>query len=611
MKNIYLLFKRFIPKYKKYVIWNFLFNLLATVFNLFSFAAIIPILQILFGMNVSRHSFIDLAGVHGLKEFGSAIQNNAYYYIEHLITSFGGERALLFLGLFLIITTILQVGFTYSASASLVPLRTGILRDLRNLVYRKMISLPLSYFSEERKGDLMSRTTNDIVEIEASITSSLDMIFKNPITLLIYFSVLVALSWKMTIFVLILLPTSGWIIGKIGRSLKKKSLLGQQLSGELLSQIEETLGGLRIIKAFNAEGRLTDRYAGLNERIRNTFRRIDNRYLLAHPISQLLGTVVIALLLYFGGILILDGKSTFSAPEFIYYLVIFYSMIQPFKDLSKASYSVQKGMASLQRVDEILNAKNTMITDSLNLPIKSFNDKIELNDVWFKYKEAWVLRNVNLTVEKGRTVALVGQSGSGKSTIVDLLSRFYDVQEGRITIDGINIKDLNVRDLRDLMGNVNQEAILFNDTFYNNITFGTDATMEEVIAAAKIANAHDFIMATEKGYETNVGDRGGRLSGGQRQRISIARAILKNPPILILDEATSALDTESEKLVQQAIDHLMKNRTTIVIAHRLSTIKNSDEICVVQDGEIVERGTHEDLIKQKGYYKHLCDMQST
>ena len=519
--------------------------------------------------------------------------------------------ALFYLGLFLIVMTLFKTGTTYLASASLVPVRTGVLRDIRNQIFQKMMRLPLAYFSNERKGDIMSRMTSDVVEIEASIMSSLEVIFKNPVLIVVYIGVLFALSWKLTLFVLVLLPISGYFIGRIGRSLKRKSLRGQQQTGELLSQIEESLGGLRVVKAFNAEEKLSDRFAQLNDTIRRTFNKIHSRYLLAHPVGEFLGTMVIALLLWFGGYLILDGSGDLSAPQFIYYLVIFYSIVPPFKDLSKASYSVRKGMASLERVDDILKAEDKLAQKPDAVQLQSFEQAIRFEKVWFKYKEKWVLRDVDLEIPKGKTIALVGQSGSGKSTLVDLIPRFYDVNEGAIYIDNHDIRNVNTTSLRSLMGNVNQEAILFNDTFYNNITFGVEsATMEEVEAAARIANAHDFIMATPDGYQTMIGDRGGRLSGGQRQRISIARAILKNPPILILDEATSALDTESERLVQEAIEHLMKNRTVVVIAHRLSTIKSADEICVMHEGEIVERGRHKELIALDGYYKRLVDMQS-
>ena len=562
MKSIFLLLKRFAPKYKFYILWNFVFNILSTIFNLFSFAAIIPILQILFGMQTEKHNFMSWSDMNSIDSIAEVFVNNAYFYIERIIEQSGEVMALFYMGLFLIVMTLLKTGTTYLASASLVPVRTGVLRDIRNDIFKKMMSLPLAYFSDERKGDIMSRMTSDVIEIEASILRSLEIIFKNPIMIVVYITVLFALRWKLTLFVLILLPLSGYFIGKIGRSLKRKSLRGQQQTGEMLSQIEESLGGLRVVKAFNAEEKLSERFAQLNERIRQTFTKIHARYLLAHPVGEFLGTLVIAILLWFGGYLILSGDGTLSAPQFIYYLVIFYSIVPPFKDLSKASYSVQKGMASLQRVDDILHAEDKLSQPENAVMLTEFDDAIRFKDVWFKYKEHWVLRNVDLTIPKGQTIALVGQSGSGKSTLVDLIPRFYDVIQGGISIDGQDIREVDTHSLRSLMGNVNQEAILFNDTFYNNITFGVEsATQEEVEAAARIANAHDFIMGTPDGYQTYIGDRGGRLSGGQRQRISIARAILKNPPILILDEATSALDTESERLVQEAIEHLMKNRT--------------------------------------------------
>lgn len=611
MFKFFELLKRFIPPYKKYVFLNLLFNLLSTVFSLFSFAAIIPVLQILFGLHQSNLSYQAWTWGDGWNQIISALKNNIFYYLEQMMTTAGPSMTLLYLGLFLIVMTVFKTGTSYLSSYYIIPIRTGVLRDLRNQLYKKILSLPIGFFTEERKGDIMSRMTSDVTEIEASIISSLEMIFKNPIIILIYLAVMFAMSWKLTLFVLILLPLSGWLIGMIGKSLKQRSTLGQQQTGELLSQIEETLSGLRVIKAFNAEKKLEKRFAALNEKLRRTLNRINRRYTLAHPLSELLGTVVIAILLWFGGVLILENHSSINAAEFIYYLVIFYSIINPAKDLSKAGYSVQKGLASLERVDKILKAENTLPEPTEPKKINSFNDRIEFKNVNFRYQSDWVLQDINLTIPKGKTVALVGQSGAGKSTLVDLLPRFYDVTEGEILIDGINIKDLNTKDIRSLMGNVNQEAILFNDTFFNNIAFGVEnATLEQVMEAAKIANAHDFIMATENGYETTIGDRGSKLSGGQRQRISIARAILKNPPILILDEATSALDTESEKMVQEAIEKLMMNRTTLVIAHRLSTIKRADEICVMSEGKIVERGKHDELIALNGYYKRLYDMQS-
>ena len=605
------LFRRFLSSYKWYVIANIFLNLITAIFNLFSFASIIPILQILFGMDTNTHTYIPFSQIDSLNSLLEIGKNNIYAYIEALINQHGASTALMLLGVYLIIMTLLKTLSAFLASASLVPIRTGILRDIRNTIYRKITSLHLGYFSHEKKGDIISRITNDVVEVEASIISSLETIFKNPIMILLYLIVLFTMSWRLTIFVLILLPISGLLIGRIGKSLKRKSLLGQQLSGELIAQIEETLGGLRVVKAFNAESKLNQRFQSLNETIRHTFNRIHIRYFLAHPISEFLGTAVIAILLWYGGYLILSGNGGITAPEFIYYLVIFYSIINPFKELSRAGYSIQKGLASLQRIDAVLNAENKIIETTNPQIINSFNNEIRFNNVSFKYQDEWVLKNINLTIPKGQTVALVGQSGSGKSTLVDLIPRFYDTIEGSITIDGIDIRNLSTHNLRHLMGNVNQEAILFNDTIYNNITFGVEsATQAEVEHAARIANAHDFIMATPDGYQTNIGDRGSRLSGGQRQRISIARAILKNPPILILDEATSALDTESERLVQEAIEQLMLNRTAIVIAHRLSTIKSADLICVLHEGKIIEQGTHEQLIALNGQYKKLCDMQN-
>jgi len=609
MKNLFVLLKRFIPSYKRYVVFTFIFNFLSTIFNLFSFAAIIPILQIIFKVNAESHSFVgwDWSSINNIVY---SLKNNAMHYVENLIAVNGEFVALCMLAGFLVSMTLLKTGSEFLAGAMLVPVRTGVQRDIRNKIYRKITELPIGYFNEERKGDIMSRMMGDVNEIESSIMSSLEIIFKNPLLILVYVFVLFTISWKLTLFVIILLPISGWLIGNLGRNLRKNSLTGQQQMGSMLSQIEETLGGIRIVKAFNAENKLIGRFAKINDQIRTTFGRINRRHLLAHPLSEFLGTIVICVLLLYGGMLILDKSSSLDAPAFIYYLVVFYSLVPPFKDLSKASYSVQKGVASLERVDDVLNTVNT-ITAEGDIPIKTFDSDIEFRNVWFRYGEAWVLRDINLTIKKGQTVALVGHSGSGKSTFVDLIPRFYDVTKGDILIDGKDIKTLNVFDLRSLMGNVNQEAILFNDTFENNITFGVEnATREQIEEAARIANAHDFIMATEHGYQTNIGDRGGRLSGGQRQRVCIARAVLKNPPIMILDEATSALDTQSERLVQRALDSLMKNRTSIVVAHRLSTIRNADLICVLNDGEIVERGTHEELLGLNGHYKRLFDAQS-
>lgn len=609
IKTILILLKRFAKPYKKLVATNFLCNILATIFSLFSFATIIPVLQILFNVTTDRHEFQTWEFTN-VNDFLALAKNNIFWKIEQIIDTSGATTALMWLGLFLIVTTFIKTGTSYLASITLVPVRTGVLRDLRNQIYNKILNLNIGYFTEERKGDIISRMTGDVVEVEASIISSLEMIFKNPIMILVYFITLFTISWKLSVFVLVLLPVSGAIINRIGHNLKHKSLDGQIQTGEMVSQIDETLGSLRVVKAFNAESKLMEKFSALNNKLRKTLTYINLKYLLAHPTSEFLGTVVIAILLLYGGWLIIGHQGGLDAADFIYYLVIFYCIIPPFKELSKATYSVHKGLASLQRIDEVLNAQNPL-NNGKQQQISEFKESIEVKDVWFKYREQWVLKNVSLTIPKGKTIAIVGQSGSGKSTLVDLLPRFYDVIEGSIAIDGINIKDLNTKSLRGLMGNVNQESILFNDTFFNNIAFGVEhATQEEVEAAAKIANAHEFIMNTDEGYQTKVGDRGCKLSGGQRQRISIARAILKNPPILILDEATSALDTESERLVQSALENLMKNRTTIVIAHRLSTIKSADEICVMCDGEIVERGRHEELIKLNGQYKKLCDMQS-
>jgi len=609
MKSFFLLIKRFMPPYKKYVVWTFIFNFLSTIFNLFSFAAIIPILQILFGVQTETHNFVGW-NFASMDNFLFCAKNNILNFIETTSATHGEWVTLCWLAAFLVFMTLLKTGTSYFSSAAIIPIRTGVQRDIRNSIFRKITDLPIGYFNNERKGDIISRMTSDVNEIEASIMSSLDVIFKNPIMILVYVVTLFVLSWKLTIFVLILLPVSGYFIGNIGRNLRKRSLTGQQQMGEMLSQVEETLGGIRVVKAFNAEKKLINRFAQINEKIKKTFTKINMKYLLAHPLSELLGTIVICILLLYGGMLIIHKSGGLDAANFIYYLIIFYSVVPPFKDLSKAMYSIQKGMASLQRVDDVLNIKNPLKQEN-SLPIKDFSSEIIFQNVWFKYSEKWVLRNINLEIKKGKTIALVGHSGSGKSTMVDLIPRFYDVQKGEILIDNQNIKDLDLHDLRELMGNVNQEAILFNDTFYNNITFGVEsATEEQVITAAKIANAHDFIIETEKGYQTNIGDRGGRLSGGQRQRISIARAILKNPPILILDEATSALDTESELLVQNALDNLMKNRTSIVVAHRLSTVRNADEICVINDGKIIERGSHEELLQLDGHYKHLHDIQN-
>ena len=608
MKEFFLVLARFIPPYKKFLFLTVFFNLLSAVLNIFSFMFIVPILQILFEMDSNVYSFIpwDTADM-GIKDIA---MNNFYYYVTQMIESQGASVTLLILGIFLSVMTMLKTGAYFLSSATIIPIRTGVVRDIRVQLYQKILSLPLGFFSEERKGDIIARMSGDVQEIENSIMSSLDMLFKNPILIIAYFSTLMVLSWELTLFTIAVLPVMGWFMGYVGKQLKRKSLVAQGQWSDLMSQVEETLGGLRIIKAFNAEGKMDKRFLQSNNLYRNTINRVNTRQQLAHPMSEFLGTVLIVIVLWFGGTLILNNESSIDAPSFIYYLVILYSLVNPLKEFSKASYNIPKGLASMERVDKILMAENKLVEPAHPKEIKELSQCIEYKNVSFKYDSKWVLKNINLTIEKGKTIALVGQSGSGKSTLVDLLPRFYDVQEGEVLIDGVNIKEATLHGLRSIMGNVNQEAILFNDTFYNNITFGVkNATMEQVIEAAKIANAHDFIMASEQGYDTMIGDRGGKLSGGQRQRISIARAILKNPPILILDEATSALDTESERLVQEALERLMKSRTTIAIAHRLSTIRNADEICVLHEGQIVERGTHEELLALNGYYKKLCDMQ--
>ena len=607
MKEFLQVLRRFVPPYKKYIALTATFNVLSAVLNIFSFAALIPILQILFrteGAGSATHlmpwSFDNTKEV---------IANNADYYVTQLIANVGPTTTLLVIGLFLAFTTFLKTGAYFLSSATIIPVRTGVVRDIRNQLYRKITSLPLSFFSDERKGDIIARMTGDVQEVESSIMSSLDMLFKNPILITFYFGALIFISWQLTLFTIVFVPIFGWFMGFVGRKLKKKSIKAQSLWSDTMSQVEETLGGLRIVKAFCAEDKMNTRFSNINNEYRDAVQRVNIRQQMAHPMSEFLGTVLIIIVLWVGGILVLDNK-ILSGPSFIYYLVMLYSIINPLKEFSKASYNIPKGLASMERVDKILKAENTIKEPLQPKHIAAFEHQIEFRHVSFRYGEQWVLRDINLVIEKGKTVALVGQSGSGKSTLVDLIPRYYDVQEGEVLIDGINVKDLGIHDLRQLIGNVNQEAILFNDSFRGNITFGVEsATQEQIEQAARIANAHEFIMQTEHGYDTNIGDRGGRLSGGQRQRVSIARAILKNPPILILDEATSALDTESERLVQDALERLMKSRTTVAIAHRLSTIKNADEICVMHEGEIVERGTHEELIALGGYYKKLHEMQ--
>ena len=611
--NILSLLKRFVPPYRWQVAANLCFNILSTILSLFSFATIIPVLQILFGLSQVSAIYMPLETATTFQEILNILKNNLYYYLQTLIETQGAQSVLLLLGGCLVLLTGFKCLTAWLANYFMVPIRTGVLRDLRAQLYKKVVSLPIGFFTEERKGDVMSRMTNDVNEVEASIMSTLDMLFKDPIMILVYLITLFTISWQLTLFVLVLLPIAGLLIGRIGRSLKRASSKGQEQNAEILTQIDETLGGLRVVKAFNAEGKLTDRFLNLINATRATFNRINRRYYLAHPVSEFFGTALIAILLWFGGTLILGDYSSIDAATFIYYLVIFYSIIGPAKDLSKATYGIRRGMASLERIDRILKVESTIRNIDNPVKISDFQSVIRYEDVSFSYQaDRPVLQHINLDIHKGQTIALVGQSGSGKTTLADLLPRFYDPTAGRITIDGVDIKNLKTFDLRALMGNVNQEAILFNDTFYNNITFGVEsATMEEVRQAARIANADDFIMATPDQYQTTIGDRGSRLSGGQRQRISIARAILKNPPILILDEATSALDTESEKLVQEALENLMKDRTTLVVAHRLSTIRNADLICVLHEGQIVEQGTHDQLMALSGYYRRLIEMQQS
>ena len=610
MKEFWQLMRRFVSPYRKYIGWAVLLNILSAIFNVFSFTLLIPILNILFktGENEQVYEFMEWSAGN----FKDVAINNFYYYVTQMIQVHGASTALLFLGLFLALMTLFKTSCYFASSAVMIPLRTGVVRDIRIMVYAKVMHLPMSFFSEERKGDIIARMSGDVGEVENSITSSLDMLIKSPILILLYFITLIVTSWQLTIFTIIVLPAMGWFMGKVGRKLKRQSLEAQGKWSDTMSQLEETLGGLRIIKAFIAEGRMIDRFTKSSNELRDAVNRVAMRQALAHPMSEFLGTLLIVSVLWFGGALILGHNSSLSASIFIFYMVILYSVINPLKDFAKAGYNIPKGLASMERVDKILKAENPIKEATNPKALKGLHDKIEFKNISFSYDgKREVLKNVNLTVPKGHTIALVGQSGSGKSTLVDLLPRYHDVQEGDITIDGISIRDVRIAELRTLIGNVNQEAILFNDTFFNNIAFGVEsATMEQVIEAAKIANAHDFIMEKPEGYNTNIGDRGGKLSGGQRQRISIARAILKNPPILILDEATSALDTESERLVQEALERLMKTRTTIAIAHRLSTIKNADEICVLYEGEIVERGKHDDLLELNGYYRRLNDMQA-
>ena len=620
MKEFINVLRRFVPPYKKYLVLSVVFNILSAVLNIFSFAALIPILQILFQTSDAETATAVMAW--DWANIQKVLMNNMNYYVNGLIADYGQTTTLLLIGIFLAVTTFLKTGAYFLSAATIIPIRTGVVRDIRNQVYQKITALPLGFFSEERKGDIIARMSGDVQEIENSIMASLEMLFKNPILIVSYFAALIFISWELTLFTLIIVPIMGWFMGWVGRKLKAQSIKAQALWSDTMSQVEETLGGLRIIKAFCAEEKMNRRFDTINSAYRNDIMRVNIRQSSAHPMSEFLGTIMIVIVLWFGGVLVLNNH-TLSGPIFIYYMVMLYSIINPLKDFSKAGYNIPKGLASMERVDKILMAENNIQEPVNPKHIASFDHQIEFRHVSFRYAERpragepdgsemqWVLRDINLVIPKGKTVALVGQSGSGKSTLVDLIPRYYDVQEGEVLIDGINVRDLGIYDLRQLIGNVNQEAILFNDSFRNNISFGVDnATQQQIEEAARIANAYDFIMASEQGFDTNIGDRGGRLSGGQRQRVSIARAILKNPPILILDEATSALDTESERLVQDALERLMKTRTTVAIAHRLSTIKNADEICVLHDGRIVERGTHESLLAADGYYKKLHEMQS-
>ena len=612
MKEFLRVIRRYVAPYKKYLGWSVVMNILSAIFNIFSFTMMIPMLRILFKMNDTVHAYMPLSELDGIKGLGKAIMNNTYWWVEHLIETIGAPWTLLILCLFLGFATLLKTACYFGSSAVMIPIRTGVVRDIRMQMYDKLLHLPLGFFSQERKGDIIARMTGDVSEVENSIMNSLDLLIKNPILIIFYFGTMLYVSWKLTLFTIFVVPALGWFMGVVGKTLKRASIETQALWSDTMSQVEETLDGLRVIKAFIAEKKMSQRFGNITASLRKKSGSVSTRQALAHPMSEFLGTILIMIVLWFGGMLILEDHSPIDAPTFMFYMVILYSILNPIKEFSRASYSIPKGMASMERIDKILNAPNNIKDPLVPQALDAFNDKISFKDVCFSYdSDRLILNNINLDIPKGRAVAIVGESGAGKSTLIDLIPRFYDVTSGSISIDGINIKDARMHDLRSLIGYVNQEPILFNDTIFNNIAFGAkNATMQQVIESAKIANAHDFIMEKPDGYETKIGDRGMMLSGGQRQRLSIARAILKNPPILILDEATASLDTESERLVQEAIDRLMSTRTTIAIAHRLSTIKNSDEIIVMHEGGIVERGKHDELLALGGYYKKLNDMQA-